>query len=210
MMNIRVPVFFLFLAVAVPLFAENSLSLKIGPLWPRKLLDTDKKTAWDAAVEYGILIDKKIAFGVGADFMWNRSTQDKDTTIDTSSSPGPDEQKTIQKDIKSFMFPLSAFIYIDPLSHLLFHPLIQFNIGYMPHIYSQRGKEIDNKSHYYHGLFLKLALDGVYSFSENIAIIAGAHYQWANTRRRDRDDRDIIYYRNMSGFGLHAGFLFNF
>ncbi|MBD3345574.1 MAG: hypothetical protein GF401_10980 [Chitinivibrionales bacterium] len=206
-MKKNIALFILCVSTISSVFGENVLNLKIGPLWPRYLLDTDTKTAWDATVEYGIDIDEKVGFGVGADFIWNRSTKDKDTLIDTSIS---DQQKTVQEDIKSFMFPVSGFIFVDPLSHMLVHPLLQFNIGYMPHIYSQRGKEIENTTRYYHGLYMQLALDGVYGFSENASVLAGINYQWANTRRRDKDDRNTIYYRNMSGLGFEMGFSFNF
>ena len=66
------------LAVSAALFppqAENLLSLKIGTTWPQALLNTGIPSG-DAELQYGIIVDRKIAFGVAGDFLWNTRSKD--------------------------------------------------------------------------------------------------------------------------------------
>ena len=49
-------------------FSQNLLNIGIGPTWPKGLRDSDKKTAWNATVEYGRLFDNIIGFGLDLDF----------------------------------------------------------------------------------------------------------------------------------------------
>lgn len=187
--------------------AENLVNLSIGPAWPRVLLDEPaRKTAGSAHIEYGYVFDRKIGLGVGAGFSWNTRTDREQV------------QENVWRDTlrrSSYMFPVFGFFVADPLSYLLVHPSLKFQIGYNSLAYTsssiQNGEltKDDVQSGYYYGFYARLALDANYDFGEIAGILAGVSYQWANTRSAS-ENAGLYSERNMSALGLHAGVRFLF
>jgi hypothetical protein len=178
--------------------AEKLFSMKIGTTWPQALLSTGIP-AGDAELNYGMLIDRKIGFGIAADFLWN--IDKKEATTGTHF--------TIVNEKKTFMFPIMGFFLIDPLPDLMVHPVARFEIGYNSLIYSYKYKETADSvlkplSPYFYGLIMKASLDGLYNLGERSALFLGLEYQWAGTTTTNT--QGVFDKRDMSGIGLRAGF----
>jgi hypothetical protein len=185
--------------IAVAPGAEPMLTLTIGPTWPQALLSTGIPSG-DAELEYGMMIDKKVAFGIAGDFLWNvQSKEAKDSTHFRTIS----EQKT-------FMFPIMGFFLLDPVPNLIVHPVGRFQIGYNSMIYSY--KQTDNASGtttplspYFYGLIIKAGADALYNLGEHSSLFLGLEYQWADTRTGSNTNEEFDK-RDMSGIGIRAGF----
>jgi hypothetical protein len=181
--------------------AEKMLSMKIGMTWPRALLSTGVPTG-DAEVNYGLIIDKKVALGISGNFLWN--VQSKEERVDTG---GTGHYKTINAQ-KSFMFPIMGFFQLDPVPDLIVHPVGRFQIGYNSMIYSYTeadpsGGEAKPLSPYFYGLIMKAGVDAIYDIGENSALFLGMEYRWAETKTATIG---LFDKRNMGGIGLSAGF----
>ncbi|MBD3239681.1 MAG: hypothetical protein GF331_03785 [Chitinivibrionales bacterium] len=189
--------------------AEKMMLLRFGALWPRKLLETDKPTAWDIGAQYGVLVDKKIGIGMGVDLLWNRTVDEK--KVENPANPA-DSLYEITRRESSFMFPVYAFAYIDPFSRFIVHPAISFAAGYNSMIYNfdnedeLRGGEVmdHDPDGYYFGLYMKLAADALVNLGENSALLVGIDYQWANVRSA-KTYENKYHRRDMGGIGLRAG-----
>jgi hypothetical protein len=185
---------------------ENIVMLRFGPLWPRELLNTDKPTAWNVGLSYGVAPGRKVGVGVGIDFLWNRTVNEKPVT----GQPGLYE---VTRSEQSYMFPLSLFFYLDPIEQYVVHPAATLNVGYNSMFYSfddeqelDSGKVSDaDPDGYYYGLYVKLALDALVNIGEAGAFFLGVDYQWANTRSAHHDG-NTYRRRDMSGIGIRAGF----
>ena len=180
--------------------AENMFSVKIGTTWPQALLSTGICSG-DAALEYGIIIDKKIAFGLTGDFLWNTRSKDvKDTTTG---------QWRVQSADKTFMFPILGFFMLDPVPALIVHPSAQFQIGYNSIISVTSGLDPNGKvsshSDYYYGLIIKAIVDACYNIGESSTLFLGLEYQWADTKTNSNTN-GLFNKRDMSGIGLRAVF----
>jgi hypothetical protein len=193
------------LAGAVVAEGGSMLRLHIGPLWPRELLHSDKPTQWDLGLGYGIMVDKIIGVGVGMDFMWNRTANE----VPVDSEPGLVE---LTRRESSYLFPVYAFVTIDPMSRFVVHPALTFNLGYNSMVYNfddeqelTTGKAPENDPDgYYFGWFIRLALDALVNLGENAALFVGVDYQWANTRSAKTED-NTYQRRNMGGVGVKGG-----
>ncbi len=190
-----------FVALAGMLFvskAETMLTLKIGPTWPQALLSTGVPSG-DAEIEYGMMIDKKVAFGIAGDFLWNAQSKEvRDST----------HFKTISEQ-NTFMFPIMGFFLLDPVPSLIVHPVARFQIGYNSMIYSY--KEADSSkaptplSPYFYGLIIKASADALYNLGEHASLFLGLEYQWADTKTTSNTNGEFDK-RDMSGIGIRAGF----
>lgn len=185
--------------------AENMFSVKIGTTWPQALLSTGICSG-DAALEYGIIIDKKIAFGLTGDFLWNTKRQD---VRDSSSG-----QWRISHADNCFMFPVMAFFMLDPVPELIIHPSAQFQIGYNSMVsattqYDTTQKKDITNSLYYYGLIMKAIVDASYDIGEHSAVFLGVEYQWAEVNTSS-NTIGLFNKRDMSGIGLRAGFRVSF
>ncbi|MBN1129207.1 MAG: hypothetical protein JXA71_09490 [Chitinispirillaceae bacterium] len=191
-------------ASATVAHAENMMSMKIGMTWPRALLSTGVPTG-DAEVNYGIIVDKKIALGITGNFLWN--VQSKEERVREASTT----RYRIISEQKSFMFPVMGFFHIDPVPDLIVHPVARFQIGYNSMIYSYNqaadsaGATSSTVSPYFFGLIMKAGVDALYDIGEHSALFLGLEYRWANTKTVS-NDADLFDKRNMGGIGLCAGF----
>jgi hypothetical protein len=186
--------------------AGKMLALQFGPLWPRDLLSTDKPTAWNAGLRYGVLVDRKVGVGVGVDFLWNRTVDEKPV------ENGPPGLYEVTRQEKSFMFPVSAFVYVDPLSMYRVHPAATFAVGYNSMVYTFDDEQElttgqvrdEDPDGYYFGFYAKLGIDALVNLSENSALFTGVEYQWANTRSA-KTEENTYRRRNMGGVGVRLG-----
>ena len=191
----------------VSLSAESFVSLTAGPCWPRALLREDgRKTTGDASLAYGFIFDRKVGMGVGIDLFWN-------TRADRRKEPNGKLVDTLTR--SSYMFPLYGFVVVDPLSHLFVHPALTAQVGYNSLAYSLSKEDSSGSLEpqgdaggYYFGLFFRLLLDANYDFAEHAGLTAGAFYQWAESRQATTKTK--YWPRDMSAFGLRAGFRFIF
>ncbi len=196
--------------VAATAGAENMMMLRFGALWPRKLLETDKPTAWDIGAQYGVMVDNKIAIGAGVDLLWNRTVDEK-KVVDTADANL--ELYRITRQEKTYMFPVYVFAYVDPFSRFIVHPAISFAAGYNSMVYRfddedelTQGKVKDHDPDgYYFGLYMKLAADALVNLGDNSALFAGVDYQWADVRSAKKYDDGSYHRRDMGGIGLRAG-----
>jgi hypothetical protein len=174
------------------------LSLKIGTSWPQALLSTGIPSG-DAELNLGALIDKKIGFGFAMDFLWNT----KEKTVQD-----PVQGKwTIASAQSSFMFPLMGYFLVDPLPHLIVHPLAKFSIGYNSMIFVTKSDSANSTQinyPYFYGLIIKGSADALYDIGERSSVFLGLEYQWADMRNAAKGD--FFDKRDMSGIGLRAGF----
>jgi hypothetical protein len=181
--------------------AERMLSMKIGMTWPRALLSTGMPTG-DAEVNYGIIVDNKVALGVSGNFLWNVQSK-----VDTVGATGHLKIISAQQ---SYMFPIMGFFQLDPVPDLIVHPVATFKIGYNSMIYSYT--ESDNTggnekplSPYFYGLIIKAGAEALYDLGERSSLFLGMEYRWADTKTNSNAS-DWFDKRNMGGIGLFAGF----
>jgi hypothetical protein len=191
--------------VLFSIHAENMFSIKIGTTWPQALLQTGICSG-DAALQYGIIIDKKISFGLAGDFLWNTKSLE---VRDTSTG-----KWHIQHADKCFMFPIMAFFMLDPVPSLIVHPSAQFQIGYNSMVsvtsgYDSLAQKETTHSDYYYGLIMKAIVDASYDIGENSAVFLGVEYQWADTKTGSNTN-GLFNKRDMGGIGLRAGFRVSF
>jgi hypothetical protein len=181
--------------------AEKLFSMGIGMKWPQALLSSGIPTG-DAEVNYGAMVDRKVGFGVAADFLWN--VQSDDQKDSSSHYIAITERKT-------FMFPIMGFFLLDPVPNLVIHPVGRFEIGYNSMIYSYKSKDtaagaaVKPLSPYFYGLIIKASLDGLYNIGERSALFLGLEFQWAGTSTTNNTE-GLFDKRDMSGIGLRAGF----
>jgi hypothetical protein len=181
--------------------AERMLSMKIGMTWPRALLSTGVPSG-DAEVNYGIIVDKKVAFGITGNFLWN--VQSKEQTVGTTG------HLKIVSAQQSYMFPVMGFFQIDPIPDLIVHPVATFKIGYNSLIYSYtEADSVGNNAKplhpYFYGLIMKAGIDGLYDIGERSSLFLGLEYRWADTKTVSNTN-GLFDKRNMGGIGLSAGF----
>jgi len=182
----------IFLISSNSIASEKLFSLKIGPSWPSAI-----STSWDGELLYGSLIDKKVGFGIAADFLWNTNPVEKDSA---------GLKRTVRNE-SHYMFPVMGFLAFDPIPAAMIHPLLKFEIGYNSLVYSRTPDSTIAASGYYYGLIIKIGIDGLYNLGEQTAIFAGLDYQWADTRNM-ANASGYFYRRDMSGMGLRMGFRF--
>jgi len=189
--------------IAAGFATENLLVLKVGPSWPRQLQWSKLPTAGNASVLGGWIIDRKLSFGGGVDFLWNVNRE-------VNRIPGKSNVYRIEQSQKSFMFPVSGFLAIDPVPALRVHPCASVQVGLNNLYYSNSADsaadDIYRESGFYMGFFCKIAADAIYDLGEKSGLFAGLEYEWANTDRLGVKSSDIQIPRDMSGFGLRAGF----
>lgn len=186
--------------------AERFLSLKIGPLWPDALLDASKSTAWDASIHSGIIADRKVAIGGGIDFLWNVYRRE-------SSVEGSSNAYRLEEARRTFMFPVTLYLALDPLPDLLIHPCVSTQIGLNTMYYSTTRDSSDgdetvptiDEDGVYMGFFWRIAADALYNIGESAALFLGIEYQISNPRKIKKERDDIFTRRKMSGFGLRGG-----
>jgi hypothetical protein len=182
---------------------ETFVSIKIGPTWPHDELNSDHPTAWDGELLYGIFIDRKVGFGISADFLWNTNTVVKDSL---GKSWAAREEGT-------YMFPVMGFIVFDPIPNAVVHPMMRFEIGYNSLLYYLKIRDAvttqtpTSNNGYYNGLIVKIGIDGLYNLGEQTAIFAGLEYQWANTST-NQNAEGFFSQLDMSGVGIRMGFRF--
>jgi hypothetical protein len=182
-----------------PAAAEEFFSAKIGFAWPEALATA--APSGDAELAYGYSIDKKLSYGLAADFLWN---------VQTTTVPIAGSHFQVISDQQAYMFPVMFFVQLDPFSDLLIiHPAAHFDIGYNSMVFNYTG--IDSAgmktplSPYFNGLIIKFGIDGLYDTGKHSAIYLGLEYQWANTSTSS-NSQGLFDIRNMSGLGLSAGF----
>ena len=177
--------------------AQRMLSLKIGTSWPKALLSTANPSG-DAELNYGLIVDERVAFGIAADFLWN---------VQAKEVPGPTGHYQTLSAQSTFMFPLMGFFLLDPVPNLIVHPVAHFSIGYNSMIYSYTQKDTAGKSTlspYFYGLIVKTGADALYNIGKQSALFLGVEYRWANTKTASTNG--LFDMRDMSGIGLSAGF----
>ena len=180
--------------------AEKLFSMSIGMTWPQALLNTGIPSG-DAEIMYGAMIEKKVGFGVAADFLWNVQTH---VAQDTGGL------FKVTSDQKSFMFPIMGFFVIDPFPNLIVHPALHFEIGYNSMIYTVKNDTTNRSSStpvspYFYGLIVKTGIDANYNIGGMSSLFLGLDFQWANTETADTQN-GLFNKRDMSGIGLRAGF----
>jgi hypothetical protein len=202
--SVRMTVFLLALAgLAATATAEKMVSVNIGMTWPRALLATASPSG-DAEAAYGLIIDKKLAFGIEGDFLWNSRSRD---VVDSAGGGGAIHYRTLSGQ-KSFMFPIMGFFMLDPLPKMVVHPVAHFQIGYNSLIYSytQDSSGVQKPlSPYFYGLIMKTGIDALYDIGGKSSLFIGMEYRWADMKTVGNTN-GLFDKRDMGGIGLHAGF----
>jgi hypothetical protein len=184
---------------------DQSVILKIGPVWPRVLLGTEHSTAWDATLLTGATFDRRVTIGGGLDFLWNVAS--KETRIKNNAYRVDMEERTI-------MFPISGYLSLTPLPDLQVTPTLSGQLGLNTMYYSHEERKKENttpdsaltdENGWYMGLYWKLALDAVVSVSENVGFFVGVDYQHSKPKKLGERNSDAIVRRDMSGIGIRAG-----
>lgn len=190
------------LSLFANVFAEQALTMKIGPVWPQDLLDNEKSTAWSASFQNGYIVDRKICFGAGVDFMWNVLSKERESS----------ENALLIEDKKRMLsFPLFGFVTLTPFPDLLIYPAITgqvgFNTVYFSHDSSDLEGNLQTENEWYIGVTGKVAADAMYNMGEDAAILIGVEYQWSKPSRVPKDDNEKgLVIKDMRGVGIRAGF----
>lgn len=190
--------------------------VKIGPVWPREvvLAPEGTNTALDVGIEWGGFVADMIGFGGAVDLQWNRFVEKTDTTFKSGVNDTKITRSNIDREIKRYLIPLSAWVAIDPIPKQLVHPVLKghFGVAMMPHI--NQSYDDDGEKHkaanqgVYWGLYGRIAGDAHINLGTDLAsVFIGLDYQWANMRKRDWDNDagKSYFYQDMSGFGVHIG-----
>lgn len=163
-------------------YAQNLFNFSAGFVWPREdeyiHPSHNDGTAWNAAFEAGRVFSEKITIGAKIDFLWhietNRATENGISVIVSKS--------------RLFMFPVSAFLQIDPLAQFMFHPVARVQVGYNSLVLSYKDdkdkEKTDPQDGYYNGIITKFGIDGLIDIGKHASIFAGFEYQIAPTERR--------------------------
>jgi hypothetical protein len=195
------------------------LNFGIGPTWPKGLRETERPTAWNASVEYAKLFDNIIGIGLDVDFSWNNVIDD--TTYQDTGISGNIIFKTLKhKDNRLFMFPLSAFLMIDPIPKYKVHPVIKGQIGFNmmakgQTMFDSSGREItipkdQDEGGFYIGLLGKVSADAVFDIGEHAALFAGFELQWGTLKKRVEGTNNVYFEYNVLGPGIRMGMSFLF
>lgn len=187
-MKVRVLAAFI-LIFAVATFAENTMSILIGPMWPSKnalIKNAEKKTAWNTAATWGISFDDKVIIGAQADYMWHVETIKATEEVSDIQFP------RIQSKAKVLSFPISAYIALSPIPKYRLHPVAKVQVGYNSVVvkhseYDENASEAskyDEIDGYYKGLLTRFGLDAVYDLGEKSSVFAGFHYQVSKVTRK--------------------------
>lgn len=204
------------LALAGPAFAEGFVAPKAGLALPLAMrgLEPHERLTWDIGVEWGGLSDAGIGFGGSFDVVWQRSFQP--TRFDTlvSTSGGMIEAFDIDREIKRTMFPLSAFVYVDPMYRFVVHPAAEAGFGPAMLIYINREfdettgeTELTEHSGVYWGWVAKAGFDAHLSLGGDVSVFGGFEYQWSRLTKRKWGT--LTRYRmDMSGPAFRVGIRF--
>lgn len=189
--------------------AEKLFQMKIGPTWPEALWNTGKPTAWNASLQSGSIFDDRIAIGGAIDFLWNYDAKEK------KIADGIYKVDILQR---TFMFPLMAFLSINPAPRLLVQPCFSGYIGLNTMYCSFKGDKnsivLDSLWHklisiddngWYMGFIWKVSGDLVVRLGENSEFFSGIEYQWSKPRKLSQSNDDLYIRRNMSGVGIRFG-----
>ena len=77
--------------------AEGLFAAQIGFAWPEALASA--APSGDAELQYGAIVDQKLAYGVALDFLWN---------VQTTTAQTPGGHFTTISDQQAYMFPVMA------------------------------------------------------------------------------------------------------
>lgn len=185
--------------------SDQSVKIKIGPVWPRALFGNDNSTAWDASIVSGKTFDNRVTIGGGIDFLWNYTS--KETRVNKNSYRVDMEEKT-------FMFPVSVYLSLTPLPDLKVTPSLNGQLGVNTMYYSRDERKKDaltpdsglvDENGWYMGVYWKLAADAILTLSENTGFFVGLEYQHSKPVMLGDGDDDSRVRRNMSGLGLRFG-----
>jgi hypothetical protein len=201
-----VMIIFCGILITVPSARADKLTiLKIGPVWPIEMMQTERKTAGDATLIFGGIIDRKVAIGAGLDFLWN-------TNSEKESEENGYRLKMVER---TFMFPLSGYIAITPIPDYMFHPCVSAQVGLNTLYYYQQADTVRNenvdkgvdKNGLYMGLYVKVAADAIYNIGDHSGIFIGIDYQWSQPKKLNVEPGDLFPKdRRMNGLGLRVGF----
>ncbi len=206
-MRLRIPAIFgLLTAFTLNICAfDKTLTLKFGPYWPEDLKHSERSTAFDWSLLSGISFDKVVTLGAGFDFIWNKNSKEN------KIAPQIYQEELIER---SLMFPITAFLSISPLPDFLVSPSIsgQAGIGFMH--FSKKDinvepigsiPELYDKSGWYFGAVLKVAVDALINLSPHVGLFGGVDHLWSKPKRIKRYDSHLFTRRNMSGWGVRCG-----
>jgi len=210
-MLIRIPTIFLLITVfTLNICAyDKTLTLKFGPYWPEDLKHSERTTAFDWSLLSGISFDKTVTLGAGFDFIWNKNSKEN------KIAPHIFQEELIER---TLMFPITAFLSINPLPDFLVSPSIsgQAGIGFMhfskKDIYIkdiveslENPFDIYDENGWYFGAVFKIAVDALINLSPNVSLFGGLDHMWSKPKKIKRSDPHLFTRRNMSGWGLRFG-----
>lgn len=187
-----------------PCFGQHLFEFKLGPSWPQDRLNMGSPVI-DIGLAYGLIVDRKIGFGLATNFLWSTKTNE---------THDPSGYWKISSDEQFYMFPIMGFFMLDPMPEKIIHPVVHFNIGYNSMIYSVQtdssstvtgSRPTSSVSPYYYGLIIKTGVDGLYNIGERSSLFLGLEYQWANTETKSNSE-NLFDKRDMSGLCLRFGF----
>lgn len=193
-------------------FSQNILNVGIGPCWLRNLKIEEKPTMWTASIEYGKMFDNVIGFGVDIDFTWMVYSEfrDIDSTVDGEAQTF--SRKSLDK--KRFMYPISIFLQIDPLSRFRLHPVVKAQIGlnmmsrYDKMYNATTGQDMEKfelKNGFYIGLIGKGSIDAVLDVGNHAAFFVGFEFIGGKMRSKLKGSENDYNRISFLGPGIRMG-----
>jgi hypothetical protein len=191
--------------------SQNIINFGIGPVWPKELNGSKKPAAWNMTIEYGRVFDDIIGVGCDLDFAWNYVVDQKQVEGDTLALKFSHSYEK-----KVFMFPISAFLSVDPVPNFVVHPVIKGQIGFNMMFKHENGFDAQGNEHnwedngFYYGIIGKASIDGVFDMGAHAAVYAGFEYQWGIWRKKVKNQENAYYKPKYHGPGIRLGFSFLF
>ncbi|MBD3289701.1 hypothetical protein GF337_12920 [candidate division KSB1 bacterium] len=194
-------IFIIFIAQS-SLFAQRYgvTSFKMGYFNPK-----DTKGGLIFGGYLGTAFDESVDIGLGLDFF--RGTNKEEREIENSSTAGVIETGWIPEEESSVTFiPITGQVNVKiPATYQLFYTAgAGFGYGLMwaKEAKYEDGEKVQSKSKFYHGFRWMLSGGILYKIGSRSALTIEAFYDRA---KLDREEDNITYKVNVSGFGIRAG-----
>lgn len=204
MFSRTIPALLALLVLALSADAQRIVNVAFGPIWPRDLQGGAPSVQWNASLEVGQVFDKIVGAGLSAEFGWNRKLNSS-TLFDSSAGLSVTD---VSADRSSYYFPVSGFIFFDPIPKYRLHPVIRGSLGcnMMAHRNRTFNPDADIAGHgFYIGLIGRAGTDLLYDLGEHASVFGGFQYQWGTLHHRVENSNNRYYNLKQYGPGIRAG-----
>jgi hypothetical protein len=191
-----------FIFAAFPIFAASVVNFSVEPTRALKksyIHEKDVKWQWMFSGEYGWLLTDHLSLGANVSFLCHIEKDRDRAGINTD---------IIYSKERIIMFPVSAFLVVDPIPQYVVHPVVHIVFGYNSVVISNKDYDENIRSAvklydgYYNGFYTKFGTDLMVDVGEKTSLFVGPQWQISTVQRRGKDE---VFERKFNGFGLRLG-----